>query len=125
MSEHVDLDVPLHPRHGATVRVVAASVCAEVGFSVDAIDDFRLGVNEAVSLLTDVDEPHDGRLHVRFEADDGQVTVVCSRRNVDDPVIDADIDVLARRILDAVVDSYAIDETGAITVVKRLATSRD
>ena len=120
MADYVELDVPLTSRYASTVRAVAASVGAEVGFSVDDIDDLRLGVNEAVSILSDVDDPRGARLHVRFESVDAAITVRCARLGVDEPVVDADIDVLARRILDAVVDEYSVDESGQITVVKRL-----
>lgn len=123
MAEHVELDVPLASRYASTVRAVAASVGAELGFSVDDIDDLRLGVNEAVSILSDVDEPAGARLHLRFEPSDGVVVVRCARRGVDQPVVDDDIDVLARRILDAVVDEYSVDGSGQITVVKRLGAA--
>lgn len=119
MADHVELDVPLASRYASTVRAVAASVGAELGFSVDDIDDLRLGVNEAVSILSDVDDPSGARLHIRFESVEAAITVRCSRRGVDEPVVDTDIDVLARRILDAVVDEYSVDESGQITVVKR------
>lgn len=123
MADHVELDVPLASRYASTVRAVAASVGAELGFSVDDIDDLRLGVNEAVAILSDVDDPGDGRLHIQFETAAGAVTVRCSRRGVDEPVLDDDIDVLARRILDAVVDEYSVDGSGQITVVKRLGAA--
>lgn len=125
MADHVELDVPLASRYASTVRAVAASVGAELGFSVDDIDDLRLGVNEAVSILGDVDDPSSGRLHVRFETGDGAVTVHCSRRGIEEPVVEDDIDVLARRILAAVVDEYSVDGSGRITVVKRLAAVVD
>ena len=35
--------------------VVAASLGADAGLTVDEIEDLRLGVNEAVSVLADVD----------------------------------------------------------------------
>jgi serine/threonine-protein kinase RsbW len=123
VADHVELDVPLASRYASTVRAVAASVGAELGFSVDDIDDLRLGVNEAVSILSDVDDAAGARLHIRFESGGGAVTVRCSRRGVDEPVVEDDIDVLARRILDAVVDDYSVDSTGQITVVKRPAAA--
>lgn len=123
MADHIDLDVPLSSRYASTVRAVAASVGAEQGFSVDDIDDLRLGVNEAVSVLSDVDHDGGARLHVRFEAGDASVTVHCERRGVAVPVLADDIDVLARRILDAVVDEYSVDGSGRITVVKRLGAA--
>jgi serine/threonine-protein kinase RsbW len=123
VADHVELDVPLASRYASTVRAVAAAVGADLGFSVDDIDDLRLGVNEAVSILGDVDDPGEARLHIRFETGGGVVTVRCARRGVDEAVVADDIDVLARRILDAVVDEYSVDGSGQITVVKRLGAA--
>lgn len=120
MAEHVDIEIPLNTRHASTVRAVAAAVCADLGFSVDAIDDLRLGVNEAVALLSDVDAGPDARLQITFETGDDGVTVRCRRRGVDDDLDAEDLDILARRILDAVVDDYGI-AGGVFTVVKRVA----
>jgi len=122
VAEHVDLEIPLHTRYASTVRAVAAAVCAELGFSVDAIDDLRLGVDEAVSVLSDVDADPDARLMVTFEPGERAVTVRCTRLGVDEALDEGDIDVLARRILDAVVDEYTV-EGGTFTVVKRVAAN--
>lgn len=118
--EHVDLDLPLHPRHASTVRVVASSVAADAGFSIDEIDDLRLGVNEAVSVLADVD-PGAGRLHLRFDLGDGIVVMTARRVGDVAPLAIDGLDVLATKILRAVVDEFDIDESGAFTVVKRVA----
>ena len=118
MAEHVDIEIPLHTRHASTVRAVAAAVCADLGFSVDAIDDLRLGVNEAVALLADVEAPADARLRIPFEPAANSVIVRCARRGVAGDLGDDDIDVLARRILDAVVDEYRVD-AGTFTLVKQ------
>ena len=118
VSEHVDIEIPLHARHASTVRAVAAAVCADLGFSVDAIDDLRLGVNEAVAILADVDAPADARLRITFAPSAEAVTVRAERRGVEETVVDADVDLLARRILDHVVDEYSLDH-GAFVLVKR------
>ncbi len=120
MSDHVDLDLPLHSRYASTVRAVTASMAADAGFSVDDIDDLRLGVNEAIAVLTDVDDSDDTRLKVRFECDRGQITVRSERLGAADPMTDDELDVLARKILDAVVDDYDVDGTGVMTVTKRV-----
>lgn len=120
MAENVELEIPLSTRFASTVRAVAAAVSADLGFSVDEIDDLRLAVNEAVSLLADVDDAADGRLRIVFEPDDGTVTVRCIRSGVDGTLADVDVDVLARRILAAVVDDYSVAD-GTFTVVKRIA----
>lgn len=119
MSDHVDLDLPLHSRHATIVRAVTASIAADAGFSVDDIDDLRLGVNEAISVLTDVDDVGDGRMVVRFRRTLGEVRVAAWRTGRADVVAPADLDDLAKKILDAVVDEYDVDDGGAMTVVKR------
>lgn len=122
MSEHIELDLPLSHRHASTVRAVAAALGADAGFSVDAIDDLRLGVNEAISVLseTEADDPPAGaRMTVRFDLRPGAVVATVRRHGVDEPV--AALDELARRILSAVVDEYVIDADGAFTVIKRVA----
>lgn len=129
MGEHVQLEVPLTARHATTVRTVVAAVAAALGMSIDDIDDLRLGVNEAISVLTDVDdddlEPGGGRLHVRFETELNQITVAARRTGVSATAPVAEIDVLAQRILGAVVDEFAIGDDGVFLLVKRVPTDVD
>jgi serine/threonine-protein kinase RsbW len=129
MGEHVDLDLPLSARYATTVRSVAASVAAALGMSIDDIDDLRLGVNEAISVLTDVDDDvrdaGGGRLHVRFETEPGRIAVTAHRTGVSATASVAEIDILARRILSAVVDEFSVDEDGAILLVKQVPVDAD
>jgi anti-sigma regulatory factor (Ser/Thr protein kinase) len=106
--ESIELTLPLSPRHAATARVVAASLAADAGFTVDEIDDFRLGINEAVAVLTeDADDTavreSTRRLSVMFRVSDRRVDVVV-RRDGGDPA--GPPDELAERILSAVVDHH-------------------
>lgn len=124
MSDHAELDLPLTSRYATTVRAVAASMAATLGMSVDDIDDLRLGVNEAISVLTDVDDDTDGRLHVRFTLEPDAISVTADRRGVDG-VPPAAIDALAERILGAVVDEYSLDDGGVFLLVKRVRADGD
>ena len=125
MGEHAQLDVPLTARYATTVRSVVASLAAALGMSIDEIDDLRLGVNEAISLLTDVDDGGAGRLHVRFDTEPGQITVSAHRSGLAESVPVPEIDVLAARILGAVVDEFSIADDGLILLVKRVPTDGD
>jgi serine/threonine-protein kinase RsbW len=123
--DRIEIDLPLSHRHASTVRAVAASLAADLGFSVDEIDDLRLGVNEAVSVLADVDPVEGARLHLTFAVDgiEGQsavVVVTAARYGIDAQLTQADLDPLALRILSAVVDHFEIDPSGAVVVVKRV-----
>jgi serine/threonine-protein kinase RsbW len=122
--EVVELDLPLEHRHASTVRVVAASLGADAGLTVDEIEDLRLGVNEAVSVVADVDGADAARLRVRFEIEGHGMTVTVSRSGVEQRLSIDDIDALAVRILRAVVDEFRVDDEGGFVVVKN-AVARD
>jgi hypothetical protein len=109
-GELITLDLPLTARHASTVRVVAASLAADCGFNIDEIDDLRLGINEAVSIMTDIDAPPEARLLVQFEVHHATIAVAVRRTEVDGLDGDEPIDELARRILGVVVDSFEISD---------------
>ncbi|MEO6653368.1 MAG: hypothetical protein ABIP17_12005 [Ilumatobacteraceae bacterium] len=126
MAEYVEIDLPLSAKYALTVRAVAASVAAEIGLSIQEIDDLRLGVNEAISVLTDVDDDEldssAARLTVRFEANGDRIGVAASRSGIGSA--DLQIDMLAEKILGAVVDEFTIDDSGVFRLVK-LRSSHD
>jgi serine/threonine-protein kinase RsbW len=121
-DDAVVLELPLHHRHASTVRVVAASLAADIGFSVDEIDDLRLGVDEAVSVVADVDADRSARLHLRFLVSTDAITVFVTRQGVSERVMRDQVDDLAVRILRAVVDRFEVADDGTFVVMKRLAT---
>jgi serine/threonine-protein kinase RsbW len=118
----VSLTVPLHVRHASTVRMVVASLAADAGFSVDEIDDLRLGINEVVSVLADEasDDPS-ARLTVEFSLSPGRVEATVARS---DGAGAPELDDLAKRILDAVTDSYEYSR-GAFKISKTASSSDD
>lgn len=100
------LSFPAHPRFLSAARVLAASVGASSGLSVDDLDDLRLGINELVSLLMDGAGP-DARVELAFVGRDATVTVHGSLEGATGTALPADD--LTGRILEAVVDRYEID----------------
>lgn len=121
-TQTVSLTLPLHVRHASTVRMVAASLAADAGFSVDEIDDLRLGINEVVSVLAD-EAPDDStaRLSIEFTLAPGRVEATVARS---DGAGAPELDDLAQRILDAVVDTYEYSR-GAFKISKTVASSDD
>ena len=57
-------------------RTVATSVCAQLDFPIDQLDDVRLAVDEACSLL--LSETDGSDLDVEFLPGDGELTVTVS-----------------------------------------------
>jgi anti-sigma regulatory factor (Ser/Thr protein kinase) len=115
----VRLSIPADPRFLSAARVVAASLGAESGLSVDDLEDLRLGVNELVSCLMDGVE-QDGRIDLELESGDGSVTVrgeIHGGGGVPVP------DELTLRILQAVTDHHELD--GASFTLTKASSLRD
>jgi hypothetical protein len=113
-NDMVDVVVPLAARYAATLRTMAASFGVDSGFSIDEIDDFKLAVSEAFSMLS---VGHaDTRTVVSFAAARAALSVRLALESGD--AISVQPDELALAILRAVVDSYEISDT-AITLHKR------
>jgi serine/threonine-protein kinase RsbW len=121
--EVVELDLPLSTRHASTARVVAASLAADAGFTVDEIDDLRLGLNEAVSVVADAATDEHSRLVLRFEVDGTRITIEASRRGTVTVTPTDGPDELAQRILGVVVDTFAYDGERFVITKSSLGTS--
>lgn len=114
-DDHFDVIVPLRTRYASTVRMIAASLGAEAGFTVDEIDDVRLALDEVFSLLA---ERYAGdRVRTNFRLDGRQLIASLT---LESGPVDVQPDELAANILRSVVDSYEFAPTG-VTLAKRAA----
>ena len=114
--DNVDVIVSLVPRCASTLRTMTASFGADAGFSIDEIDDFKLALTEAFSMLV---SRHAGeRVRASFTPARSALSVRLSLES--GLAIAVEPDELALAILRAVVDSYEIGNT-AVTLNKRAA----
>jgi serine/threonine-protein kinase RsbW len=112
-GDHFEVIVPLRTRYASTVRMIAASLGAEAGFTVDEIDDLRLALDEVFSLLA---ERHVGdRVRTRFRLDGHQLVAGLT---LESGSVDVEPDELATNILRSVVDEYEFTNSG-VTLTKR------
>ena len=111
-EDEFEVTVPLRTRYASTVRMIAASLGAEAGFTVDEIDDLRLGLDEVFSLLA---EGHAGeRVRTTFRVDGRQISAALT---LEAGSIDVEPDELAANILRSVVDRFEFTER-AVTLTK-------
>lgn len=113
-DEAIDLVVPLDAAYASTVRIVAAAVGADLEFTVDELDDLRLGVSEVFNLLAD-GSPAGTRCSNRFVVRDGGVEISMSRDVGADTI---ELDGLASTILGSVVDEFEV-ANGSVVLRKR------
>lgn len=107
----IRMTLPAESRFIATTRVTAASIAAELGFSVDQIDELRMGVNELVSTVIEWAEDHDQpAIDLLIQVTDETIEVEASTgQPVSRQECDELLDALTRQILEVVVDSHQID----------------
>ncbi len=130
-SAEISVVLPADSRFVATARVTTASLAAELDYSVDQIDELRVGVNELVALLVEWAEDHDlPRVELRFQISDDAVVIEGTAIDASGAPAgeasgaaagEAGLDVLTRQILAGVVDEYEIDG-GRGRIVKRRVT---
>ncbi len=107
----VDVVVPLSSRHASTLRLMTASLGTDAGFSLDEIDDLKLALSEAFSML--LIGARTDRVRATFTTRAGALKVVIGRESGDDLAIDD----LGLKIMTAVVDAHAISKS-SITLWK-------
>jgi hypothetical protein len=118
VPDRFELVVPGRPRSLAPLRVFVAAVAADAGCSVDEIDDLRLGVSEAFSLMIDVVDPAGAPDSVTIVVSiDGRMIrlALSSTPPVSYPAPDA----LAAAVLSSVVDRHVVD--GTTVLLEKLA----
>jgi hypothetical protein len=114
-EDRIDVVVPVRTEFAATVRTVAASLGADAGFSIDEIDDFRLGLSEVFAAFVDAPAVRDGRLRVSFVSSNGHLTASATPEH---GTTDVEFDELASSILHSVVDEFVTGPDG-VRIVKR------
>jgi serine/threonine-protein kinase RsbW len=119
-DEPVRLSLPASPRYLSAARLVATSLGAESGLSVDDLDDLRLGLNELVSLLVEA-SVEGGRVDLEFDVAEGKITVRGALGDGVETPIEADE--LTQRIVSAVVDHHHLD--GVSFSLTKASTIRD
>ena len=108
--DSIELAFPLRAEHGATLRMLMASLGADAGFSVDEIDDLKLAVSEIFTLLISGAIPSGAtKAHARVDATDHSVEI-CMHRGLSGEHLE--LDMLAATILSSVVDTYRVDADG-------------
>lgn len=106
-AAEVRLTIPARTEFVRLARLNAASLAASCGWGVDEVEDLRLAINEATTVLTspEGDDPID----FVFATDGTSVTVTGTRPGLASVTVDD----LVTTILGAIVDDHEFDDDGA------------
>ena len=110
----VILTFPARAEYIRLVRLVASGMVARAGFTIDDIEDLRIGVDELCSLLVDHARP-DADVTVRFHVDSD--VIVVDAETTASVEGDVSLDELSRHILKVAVDEHRVERIGAVVSV--------
>ncbi|MFP5298966.1 MAG: hypothetical protein ACLGHL_08275, partial [Actinomycetota bacterium] len=68
--DKVSISIPASPAYLQVVRLIAAGLASRLGFTIDEIEDLKIGVDELCAYLTGT-QGRDGSLALDFEVGDG------------------------------------------------------
>jgi len=119
-EDEIRLVVPAAPEFARLARLTVAGLATRIGFSYDEVEDLRIAVGEACSLLVGGTNEL-GSIDLVFKVRPGSLDITVSGEHSGDPRQTADAG-LSRQILEAVVDSFDLHPTG-VHLSKRRATS--
>lgn len=108
-DEFVELSVPADSRHLRLARLAASGYGADLGFSLDEIEELRLAVGEACALLVD-HAPTASRLVLRYGAE-GPGLVIEGRCPAKSPA-SVIVDPVAKAVMMNTVDSFDVARDG-------------
>ncbi len=113
----IELRVPARFASASTVRLVAAALAADAGFTVEDVEDVRLAINEVFTCAVAGNGDREGTVVVRCDVRTSELVVELS---VADGVAPIELDDLAGSILRSAVDEVRIeDRLVALTKYRR------
>ncbi len=123
--DEVVLTLPAAPEFVRLARLTCAGLATRIGMGYDEVEDLRIAVGEACSLLIGAGGPV-GTLTLVFGLASDTVAISITRERDVAPAEEID-SVLSDQILDAVVDEHAVDlDAGSVWISKRhRATSEE
>lgn len=114
-TEPVVLEIPAEARFLTVARVAAAGLVADLEPDIECVENLRLAVNEAVSLLVDA-AAHDGAgSRIRIELSEEGPYLCFLAHLIGQPGV-LSVDELTSRILDATAEPWSYDAEGVISL---------
>jgi hypothetical protein len=118
--ERIDLEAPLSGDFQAVVRLIIGGIAERVDFAFEEIDDLQLAVERLLAETCAVDT-----VQLRFEVGEGTVRTrvgPLSEQKVSEALENGERppgELTLRRVLQTVVDSFAVDQSadGGVTVL--------
>jgi anti-sigma regulatory factor (Ser/Thr protein kinase) len=105
----VTVRIPASPAYLQVVRLVAAGLATRLGFTIDEIEDLKIGVDELCAYFTGT-QGRDGTIEIRFGVHDDKLEISGVGNFAPGQKVRTDLTELSKMILDTVSDEASLSQ---------------
>lgn len=109
----VSIQIPASPRYVELVRLVASGLASRLKFTIDEIEDLKIGVDELSVYLTGA-HGRPGTIDIRFDLHDDGIEIHGRGRFAPGHRIRTELTELSRMILSTVADEASLEQSEGI-----------
>lgn len=107
--EKVTIKIPASPVYIGVIRLVAAGLATRLRFTIDEIEDLKIGVDELSAYLTG-SQGREGDLQITFTISDDRIEIKGEGLLSPGQKVRTELTDFSRMILDTVVDSATLEQ---------------
>lgn len=107
--EQVTIRIPASPEYIGVIRLVAAGLATRLRFTIDEIEDLKIGVDELCAYLTG-SQGREGDLHITFTITEERIEIKGEGLLSPGQKVRTELTDFSRMILDTVVDSATLEQ---------------
>ncbi|MDD7464125.1 MAG: anti-sigma regulatory factor [Anaerococcus sp.] len=113
--DKIELKIPAKENYLKSLRLLSASIASDMGFDIEAVEDIRVVVSEAVNYKLG-----QGYVDIKFHVEDDSLTVLVlgKDKKIDDTALQ-----MRNLILEALADEASVSED-EIRLVKRVKNDK-
>ena len=105
--------IPASPSYLQVLRLVAAGLASRLAFTIDEIEDLKMGVDELSAYLTGA-QGREGTMEIEFRIDGSTITITGCGRFGPGEVVRSDLTDFSKMILDTVADSASLAQSDGV-----------
>lgn len=107
--ETVSIKIPASPAYIGVIRLVAAGLATRLRFTIDEIEDLKIGVDELSAYLTG-SQGRDGDLQIKFTITDDRIEIKGEGLLSPGQKVRTELTDFSKMILDTVVDRATLEQ---------------
>ncbi len=121
--ETVTIRIPASPQYLQVVRLVAAGLASRLSFTLEDIEDLKIGVDELSAYLTGA-QGRQGMLEVRFSIGEERLEITGTAELGPGDKVRTDLTEFSRMILETVADSAGLSQRDGTPVFELVKSKK-